>query len=147
MSECSICLDPSTSVDLTLNICKHSFHCSCILKWMKTNNTCPLCRELIHQIFFVKFYIKRKYIVSYKKVGAVNNFYPDYIILKYYGNGQLWVRYINIVKAESKNKKIKIYLCHPIKNQYIITIEFENLIENSFAFECIKYYINKTISI
>ena len=27
--------------------CKHTFHHKCIIKWFKSNNTCPLCRKLV----------------------------------------------------------------------------------------------------
>jgi len=110
---------------------------------MEKKNTCPLCRVLIQQKFFVKFYVKRKYITGYKKVGTVMIFNLDYILLKYFGNDQIIIRYMNITRAEYIDKKIKIYLHHPMKKQYIITIKFETHNDKSFAFECIRYYVNK----
>nr|CAD2195979.1 unnamed protein product [Meloidogyne enterolobii] len=46
-SECSICLSDikigETAAEL--DDCKHLFHGGCILPWLKTNKTCPLCRH------------------------------------------------------------------------------------------------------
>jgi len=39
---CAICLEPHPhKIELT---CGHSFHKKCIMNWLKTHNTCPLCR-------------------------------------------------------------------------------------------------------
>jgi len=50
--DCAICKDqfklgtedPDEQVVITLP-CKHPYHQSCILPWLKTNGTCPVCRH------------------------------------------------------------------------------------------------------
>ena len=46
---CAICLE-----DLNKNViitpCSHKFHYACLKKWIK--NSCPLCREKIHDRFY-----------------------------------------------------------------------------------------------
>jgi len=49
--ECSICLELINDNDKKVLSCNHSFHASCYLKCVKTNNynsfiKCPLCREI-----------------------------------------------------------------------------------------------------
>lgn len=41
---CSICWDPITEISLRLP-CRHSFHESCIQRWLDTNASCPVCRH------------------------------------------------------------------------------------------------------
>lgn len=41
--ECSICLNNITE-DIAKTECEHYFCKSCIIKWLKKNNTCPNCR-------------------------------------------------------------------------------------------------------
>ena len=45
--ECTICLRQLYD-SMTLP-CEHSFHLKCIVKWLSTNKTCPLCREIIYE--------------------------------------------------------------------------------------------------
>jgi hypothetical protein len=42
--ECCICLDKGNINDWSILPCGHKFHHSCILIWMSTNQTCPICR-------------------------------------------------------------------------------------------------------
>ncbi|MBA0809064.1 hypothetical protein Gohar_024748 [Gossypium harknessii] len=43
--ECCICLSSyEDGVDLHSLPCNHHFHSTCILRWLKTNATCPLCK-------------------------------------------------------------------------------------------------------
>jgi hypothetical protein len=43
--ECPICLEPlSETTSTTVSCCKKQFHATCLLKCVKQNNTCPLCR-------------------------------------------------------------------------------------------------------
>lgn len=42
---CVICLD--NLYDICMLPCEHIFHKKCIYKWMKKNNTCPICRTQI----------------------------------------------------------------------------------------------------
>lgn len=45
---CAICLEDFTNFSNTKTLkCNHKFHVSCINKWKKSNNTCPICRETI----------------------------------------------------------------------------------------------------
>ena len=45
LPSCCICLDDiNLGVETILLPCGHIFHCDCILKWFKENNTCPMCR-------------------------------------------------------------------------------------------------------
>lgn len=41
---CSICWEPITDISLRLP-CRHSFHESCIQRWLDTNASCPVCRH------------------------------------------------------------------------------------------------------
>ncbi|CAL0333764.1 unnamed protein product [Lupinus luteus] len=48
VSICSICLDDlSIGSEATRMPCSHVYHNHCIVKWLKTCNTCPLCRSII----------------------------------------------------------------------------------------------------
>ena len=46
---CSICLDEITNPKATLVLCPHCKeyvgHMLCVSKWLKTGNSCPLCRK------------------------------------------------------------------------------------------------------
>ena len=46
---CSICLcDLCTEGEDALQMpCEHTFHAACLTKWLRSHNTCPVCR---HQI-------------------------------------------------------------------------------------------------
>lgn len=44
---CSICLDPIKYINKKKLHCNHTFHKFCISDWMKCNNTCPICRDII----------------------------------------------------------------------------------------------------
>ena len=52
---CSICLDVIDDNIITLQRCKHQFHRSCITMWFEKNNTCPLCRETILDLYRIKY--------------------------------------------------------------------------------------------
>ncbi|KAF8398168.1 hypothetical protein HHK36_017094 [Tetracentron sinense] len=44
-SECCICLSQYVDgVELHTLPCNHHFHCRCIVKWLRINATCPLCK-------------------------------------------------------------------------------------------------------
>ena len=47
METCSICLEKLDNVDISKTICKHSFHTSCLLKWIISKTTCPVCRHTL----------------------------------------------------------------------------------------------------
>lgn len=43
---CSICLDNINSQPVhELPECKHKFHSSCLITWLRINNDCPMCRS------------------------------------------------------------------------------------------------------
>ena len=41
---CTICHEEIMS-DITVTSCGHSFHSTCLFKWFRQKNSCPLCRE------------------------------------------------------------------------------------------------------
>ncbi|XP_048428989.1 E3 ubiquitin protein ligase RIE1-like isoform X2 [Pyrus x bretschneideri] len=44
-AECCICLSPyEDGAELHTLPCNHHFHATCIVKWLKMNATCPLCK-------------------------------------------------------------------------------------------------------
>ncbi|RXH70351.1 hypothetical protein DVH24_007607 [Malus domestica] len=44
-AECCICLSPyEDGTELHTLPCNHHFHATCIVKWLKMNATCPLCK-------------------------------------------------------------------------------------------------------
>jgi hypothetical protein len=46
--KCTICLDSITSDQETLQMpCNHYFHKGCLEKWLSTDNTCPICRQVL----------------------------------------------------------------------------------------------------
>lgn len=47
---CAICLEPSSGLAV-LHPCKHDcFDYECLITWLVTNNTCPLCKQTVNQI-------------------------------------------------------------------------------------------------
>ena len=42
--ECCICLDIGDNITWSILPCGHKFHQECILIWLRTNQTCPICR-------------------------------------------------------------------------------------------------------
>jgi len=45
---CSICFNENKKYRNLTCSCGHTFHKKCINKWLKTENTCPLCRKIIN---------------------------------------------------------------------------------------------------
>jgi hypothetical protein len=41
---CNICFESVPPGAENKTECGHTFHCGCLLKWLKKNNTCPCCR-------------------------------------------------------------------------------------------------------
>ena len=51
MASCSICFEVLKDSDICKTHCNHTFHTSCLLKWINSNSNCPLCRtELVEKI-------------------------------------------------------------------------------------------------
>ena len=46
--DCCICLEHNSN---TMTLCKHTFCYDCINKWYKKNNSCPMCREPINEVY------------------------------------------------------------------------------------------------
>lgn len=44
---CPVCFELTISNQVRFTTCKHLFCEECALKWVETNNTCPLCRATI----------------------------------------------------------------------------------------------------
>lgn len=44
-SECCICMEPLSDINLAVTKCGHKFCLECLLKHYKTKNDCPLCRS------------------------------------------------------------------------------------------------------
>jgi len=45
---CSICFNENKKYRNLTCSCGHTFHKKCINKWLKAENTCPLCRKIIN---------------------------------------------------------------------------------------------------
>lgn len=76
---CSICFDSMNNSKTTLR-CGHTFHESCINRWIKIKPTCPLCRRIL------KYQLKiraRKFKNIFVRYTIICNEY-DLIIKKYY---------------------------------------------------------------
>ena len=53
-STCSICYEFMTNRQLVETKCGHTFHHSCFIKWIRQSypdETCPMCREPIEEVF------------------------------------------------------------------------------------------------
>ncbi len=48
--ECSICMDLDNTNNWIILSCGHKFHNSCIVQWVNTQQTCPICRHNIEVI-------------------------------------------------------------------------------------------------
>ena len=47
---CVICMEDFKNGDVTTNLpCLHMFHTNCIQSWLKTQNTCPICKFKLTQ--------------------------------------------------------------------------------------------------
>jgi hypothetical protein len=45
-ASCSICMDDIAQGQAVRALrCAHSFHAACVNRWLRSNNTCPVCRE------------------------------------------------------------------------------------------------------
>lgn len=50
--ECSLCLSVYNNNDIITHTgCQHIFHKKCLDKWLKYENTCPLCRNILRDIY------------------------------------------------------------------------------------------------
>lgn len=53
-TECPICWKPITSLVATPNTCSHAFCYSCLRRWVKQKNTCPLDRISFQEMLVAK---------------------------------------------------------------------------------------------
>lgn len=44
---CPICLGENIDEDITCMDCGHDYHISCIKRWNKVTNTCPMCIQIL----------------------------------------------------------------------------------------------------
>ena len=42
--ECCICMDTDNNSEWSILPCGHKFHGQCISQWLRSNQTCPICR-------------------------------------------------------------------------------------------------------
>jgi len=47
---CNICFGSIAPGEENKTECGHAFHCGCLLKWLKKNNSCPCCRKELYEI-------------------------------------------------------------------------------------------------
>ena len=80
---CIICFDDVSSEKRTLT-CNHSYHKKCINEWIKTKNSCPICRCVIPlnkkqkiRKFFKTTYKITKHLIS----GVVAVIFVPFIII------------------------------------------------------------------
>ena len=45
LKDCVICLENISDEEFVKTKCNHSFHSGCIKNWLRTNGSCPLCRN------------------------------------------------------------------------------------------------------
>ena len=44
--KCTVCLEDFENSDKVINLtCLHMFHSECIRKWLRKNNSCPICKN------------------------------------------------------------------------------------------------------
>ena len=72
MATCSICLDDFEINDKVCRtkICNHLFHKECLKEWLKTENSCPVCRNIIKRFF-------KAYLINYN-LNCVLKFKDDF---------------------------------------------------------------------
>ena len=46
-TDCAICMENLTSVDLMITRCGHQFHSTCMITHLKRQDNCPLCRGIL----------------------------------------------------------------------------------------------------
>ena len=48
-NQCSICFNQMSQETLLTTRCNHTFHRQCLAIWERNNNSCPLCRDNLHE--------------------------------------------------------------------------------------------------
>lgn len=74
--KCSICLEYiNNKSDIVITKCNHKFCFPCIILYIKTNNTCPLCRKLLSNNISIDPEI---YKINYEIIiHQINNMFDD----------------------------------------------------------------------
>lgn len=49
IEECIICLQPMHMKKVRYMPCKHVFHSTCVVRWLKRKRTCPCCRREVRK--------------------------------------------------------------------------------------------------
>ena len=47
--ECPICMDPLKQTDVFTTRCGHMYHGTCMIRHIKNNDSCPMCRGLLFE--------------------------------------------------------------------------------------------------
>ena len=66
VENCSICLDNLNNSNPIheLDECKHKFHSSCLITWLRINNGCPMCRSTSINIYLLFVKVKKIHLKS-----------------------------------------------------------------------------------
>ena len=48
-TECPICMDPLKQTDVFTTRCGHMYHGTCMIRHIKNNDSCPMCRGLLFE--------------------------------------------------------------------------------------------------
>ena len=157
---CSICLDVIEDNVITLQKCKHQFHRSCITMWFEKNNTCPLCRETILDLYRIKYRkptfwgvtylnmvveLKENKIMFYRidKINTKNrnavtqNYHFENIINTQNNGEEETLENYNSIDLENKN-----YILNLKPNEKIGNLEFQILYSDLLRVSCQKNKIN-----
>lgn len=89
IENCSICLDNLISNDPMHQIpeCKHKFHSSCLISWLRVNKECPMCRGISNKQYFRTEGSILKHILAFakskkNKSSKLKNLYLKYVKLR-----------------------------------------------------------------
>lgn len=105
---CPICFDVIED-DCSLLNCNHIYHSKCINIWLKDNNTCPICRSIVNNKFYVKLNSNYLNIKDSLYLAVISN---NYILFRHnnyrFSIPIFYIEYIyvnlrkNIVKIKDK---------------------------------------------
>lgn len=121
---CGICLEIINKS--VIGICNHHFCYECLIKWLKTKNTCPKCNNILYEINFDKEF--DDIVKDYKRIKCVNS--P----LKKYNNciESIIEKKILIDFNNYKNEDIGITI---INNTNGPGVKIKKILENKLAYK------------
>lgn len=123
---CAICnLSLNRTQDCTITSCKHDFHFSCLGKWTRKNNTCPICRSVILE-------------KADENVSQLPDELYRMVYLSLIDSYQERIRQNEIKKREYLSNNLKIL--NNIKERHNFQI---NMIENDFDFSTLSNRIKR----